>query len=143
MSFTDLKPYFNARLLTVDAKLHEHSDAFNEDNIPRNLLHKAWHLLYGTTGRQSQSQPQLLVNQPVTLNVWLKGYKKTGEGLDSARALGEAIVIECLKHSNRETQPYIKNVLFDSMDATALAASNDNTIKLSIGFIVLVATNIS
>src|SRR3990167_8307594 len=138
MSFRDVKAYFKARLVTVDPKLREHLDGFNQENIPNNLLDKSWHLLDETTGRISQSQTCLLVNYPISLSVWLKGYKNPVGALDTARDLSEAIIKECLKHSNRATQPIIKNILFETMELSPLAQSNDNTIKITLRFIALV-----
>lgn len=142
-SFNDLRPYFDEQLAKVDPDFREWEDAFNIENIPSNILDKAWHLEFQPfifeTGKV---QNCFKFSCPVKLTVIFKGYKNPKEAVDSATNYAQAIVKECCKHSNRLNQPYIKNVLPNVIDIRALVQSNDNAVALELTFDCLVHLDI-
>lgn len=141
MSFSEIKPYFRARLKTVGG-LSEWVDAFNEDNIPANKLDRGWHLLFEQGAAVSHTQPCLTYSVPVALSVYFKGFNKPANAIDMALEKLDAILKEVLKHSNRLTQPSIKNVLSTSWELNPIADDNDNTVKLTMRFDVQVILEI-
>jgi hypothetical protein len=141
MSFSTIKPYFRLVLGTVGG-LVEWQDAFNEDNIPSNKLDRGWHLIFDDASAVSHTQPCLTYDVPITLNVYFKGFNQPAKAIDTALEKLDAILKEVLKHSNRLTQPYIKNVLSVSWALEPLADSNDNVVKLAMRFNLTVMLDI-
>lgn len=133
MSFADIKPYFRARMTAIGG-LKEWKDAFPETNIPGNVLDKAWHIIFEPASTTGLNQTCLTQEIPVTLNLYFAGYQKPGEAIDTALTKLDAIYKEVLKHSNRLTQPEIKNVLPEDWMLSPFENSNDNIIRLSVKF---------
>lgn len=138
MSFAAIRPYFNARMLAVDPDFREWEDAFNVDNIPSTMFDKAWHLEFSpsTFGQANQACLTFLV--PVSLKVFLKGYRSPKDAVDKALSLAESIVKEASGPSNRLNQPLIKNVLPNLVDVRKLSETNDNSVVLEISFNCLI-----
>lgn len=136
MSFTDVRPYFRARIKAVAPELVEWKDGFNEENIPKPLIQKkCFHIV---VGRFNQSKLQMNgcheFKGTATINLYLDGSKDPQKGIDDIIAKGQSIVVESLKAVNRATQPGIKNLSLSNFDPSALSASNDNTVRLTIEF---------
>lgn len=134
MSFVTLRAYFEARMQAVDPELREWEDAFNIENIPSNVLDKAWHLEFGAFTYSGTAHLCMSFNCPVRLRVFLKGYRNPKEAVDLGVILSDAIVKEACKPSNRLTQPSIKNVLPSVINVQALTESNDNVALLDLTF---------
>lgn len=148
MSFSRLRPYFKERLVTVDPELAEWEDAFNEENIPATVIDKAYHLAFGPGLAGSLNQDCLPFTWNVTLNIYLKGYSTPKDAVDTALSTSEAILKECLKHSNRLADSAVNaarivNVKSTSIVLAPLATSNDNIVKLTMGFTCEVHIEIS
>ena len=138
MSFVDIKPYFRERLETVDAELNEWQDAFDINNIPAQIIDKAWHIVVDAISYQGTAHECLGFAAPATLRVCLKGYRSPFEAIDNAHALADAIIKECCKAPNRLTQPNIKNVLPNLVNVREIGPSNDNLVVLEISFNLLI-----
>lgn len=138
MSFVDVKPYFQERFKTVDPDLNEWQDAFDINNIPAQIIDKAWHIRVGTTSYQGTAHECLGFAAPVDLKVCLKGYRTPYEAIDNAHALADAIIKECCKSTNRLNQANIKNVLPNLVNVREIGPSNDNVVVLEISFNVLI-----
>lgn len=134
MSFIDLRPYFEARMKTVDQDLREWPDAFNIENIPSGILDKSWHVEFGPFNYTGTAHTCLHFDCPVRLQVFIKGYREPKEAVDSALKFADAIVKECCKPSNRLNQATIKNVLPNLIDIRELAQGNDNCAVLELTF---------
>lgn len=135
MSFTDLRPYFQARMKTVDEDLREWEDGFNIENIPSTILNKSWHFrtgLFSNVGAQAQTCFKFTC--PVTITVILKGYREPKEAIDTALFLSDAIVKECTNPVHRLNQANIKNVLPDTVNVRELSQTNDNIVVLEMQF---------
>lgn len=134
MSFSTIPIYLRALLPNVDADFKEWDDAFNIENIPSTILDKSWHVGYSSFTYQGSAQNCLGYSCPVTLSLFLKGYRHPQEAIDSALFFADAITKEVCKPSNRLNQAYIKNVLPGTIRMRALAQDNDNTVVLELGF---------
>lgn len=135
MSFIDLRPYFQARMKTVDEDLREWEDGFNIENIPSTILNKSWHFktgLFSNIGAQGHTAFKFTC--PVTINVILKGYGQPKEAIDTALFLSDAIVKECTDVVHRLNQANIKNVLPDTVNIRELSQTNDNIVVLEMQF---------
>lgn len=136
MSFKTIRPYFQERMSAVDNEFKEWEDAFNIDNIPATILDKSWHLRfqpfsYNTGGAHTC----LSFECPITLSVFVKGYRNPVEAVDMALIFADAILKECTKPVQRLNQPKIKNVLPNNVSVRELNDSNDNAAVLEIQFI--------
>lgn len=134
MSFLTLRQYFETSMLNVDSEFREWEDAFNIDNIPSTILDKSWHLRFQPFSFLRNAQTCMNFDCPVTLNVFVKGYRNPKEAVDTALILADAIIKECTKPVRRLNQPAIKNVLPNLVDVRELAQSNDNAAVLELQF---------
>lgn len=141
-SLATVRPYFELAMKAVDKKFKQHEDAFNIDNIPSSLLDCAWHLGIPNGSMVSFNQSCLSYNLPVTLNVWVKGYRTTLEAVDSGLKKAEAIIKECCRHSKRLNQTFIKNVLPTGFTVSALSGTDDNIARIELTFTILVHIDI-
>lgn len=142
MSYSEVKPYFRARIRTVDSELTEWSDGFNFENIPSTNLDGAYHIEWGPFANVKQNQDCLDTSGTATIRIFSKGFRDPQSGIDSAISKGESIIKECLKASNRALQPGIKNVKLLNFAVDPLAASNDNSIRTTISFDLTLVINI-
>jgi hypothetical protein len=134
MSFADLRPYFKARLTTVDSDLRENDDLFPEE-VPGNLVHKSYSLTYGDFALTGGVQNGAFVYVgPVTLNVYFNGYSDPLAAVDTVWTTAQTIIQECCKTSQRVTQTSIKNILARNVSISPIGPCNDNVIRLSIIF---------
>lgn len=139
MSFSQIRPYFQSVLATVDANLKEWTDGFDWENIPEPIINKAWHLTFNPVQPQSINQNCLQTEYPISLNVFLEAGKDVSSGIDSANVLGQSIYQECLKHSNRlgitgTSVAKVINITPGNMSILPLSDSNNNTIRIQIDF---------
>lgn len=131
MSLTAVRPYFRARLNSLNYK--EWDDGFNFDNIPENIIDKAYHIDDFEIVSNSLNQTDLDLECTVTTRIFLKGYRTPKEALDNANEKLEAIFREVLKPTNRLTGTQgLRNVLLTSVSKEPMALSNDNTILVTI-----------
>ena len=134
MSFNTIRPYFEERLNAVDKELKEWEDAFNIENIPSSILDKSWHISFDTFNYTGTAHTCLSFDCPVTLNVFLKGYRNPKEAIDTALIFADAIIKECTNPVHRLNQSKIKNVLPGLMNVREYAPSNDNAAVLEMQF---------
>ena len=132
MSFTDLRPYFQARLAAVDPDFREWEDGFNVDNIPSTILDKSWHLRFDPFSYVGTAHTCLSFDCGLTMSVFFKGYRNPQEAIDSALFFADAIIKECTNPVHRLNQPKIKNVLPSTVAVRELGATNDNAVVLEI-----------
>lgn len=140
MSMTLVRSYFIARCKAVGLK--EHKDAFNDENVPGTYIDGAFHVLLDSFSGVKLNQSDQEINCAVAVSFWIKGFRQPTEGLDRAVAKSETLLKEVLKNSNRLGQ-CLKNVVFDSVDYSALNASNDNAIKVTMNFTAFTSIEIT
>lgn len=131
MSMTLVRSYFRSRCLAVGLK--EHTDAFNDENIPSTYLDNSFHVLLNDFSGVKLNQSTQEINCDVTVSFWVKGFRNPTAGLDSAVSKSETLLKEVLKNSNRLGQ-CLKNVVFNNVSYEALSDDNDNAIKVTMSF---------
>lgn len=131
MSLTLVRPYFKARCLAVG--LTEHTDVFNFQNIPSSISNYSFHVEFTSASGVKLNQHDQEITIPCNVSFYVKGYRNPAEGMDKAIAKCEALIVETLLPANRLGQ-CLKNVTLSSVTFEPLAGSNDNTIKVQIGF---------
>jgi len=113
----------------------EHRDAFDYDNIPENILDKAYHLELGSTDISNANQTIHEFNVPVVVRAFFKGYTSddSSQTVDDVMVEVESIYNEVLKLSNRIT-PEIKNIVPGGFIINPRSATNQNDILLEMEF---------
>lgn len=115
--------------------LREWKDGFNFDNIPANLVDRSFHIETGSAVGIKLNQADQELNFSQTVRIFVKGFRNPASGIDSAIALAEDFIKECVTARTRLTQTSgIKNVVFENASFDADSASNDNLIVASLTF---------
>jgi len=131
MSLTALIPYFESRCDA--AGLTKFNDAFGTE-IPSTILDNSYHIRLGdVTTREPLNQHVIVMSSPITILIWLKGYRDTASARDGAIALSRDLIKDCLLAVNRFSVD-IKNIEFNNMIVEPLGADNDNIVQVSLGF---------
>ena len=129
-----IRPFFQAAIQAVDPDFREHLDGFNVENIGNSELDYAWHVQTQASAIRSFNQNCLSFQVPVILRAWVKGFRDPIGAVDFGLEKLEAIVKECVRHSRRLNQPFIKNVVPTSFSVDPLSITNDNAAQLTISF---------
>ena len=125
MSLTNIKSLFRTRL--EGQSFEEWEDAFNVENIPSNILDKAFHIQIGViTGDILNGENQTLTTELV-LSMMFKGFRSPSEGVDTALQDGENVIIDICDPMVR-LGTNVKNVKFLNMTVDPIADTNDNSI---------------
>lgn len=131
MSLTAVRPYFRARLNSLGYR--EWDDAFYADNIPENIIDKAYHIDANEISRTSFSQTDLQLEHVVTTRLFFTGFFKPKDALDKTMERLDAILKEVLKPSNRLSGTSgLRNVDLQGVTIEPLSDSNDNTLLVSL-----------
>lgn len=134
MSLTSVLPYFRS-VMTTSLNHKEWKEAFADDNIPSTIIDRSYHLLLGDTSNIKQNQDLIEITQPVSVKLYVKGYRNTSDGRDRAVEYQEAIIKEALETDRRATTySGIKNVIYQGGGLTELAVDNDNLIRVTLNF---------
>lgn len=134
MSFQNLKPYFQDRMIVALPDSNEWEDAFNIENIPSTILDRAWHIDFGPFVYTGTAHTCLSFDCPVRISIFLKGYRSPNEAVDNAMIYANTVITEVCKPLNRLNQATIKNILPNTVDVRGLAQSNDNAAVLELSF---------
>lgn len=131
MSLSDVRTYFRTRLNYLGYK--EWDDGFNYENIPENIIDKAYHIENFEGDKVSLNQTDLEIDMKVVTRIYFKGFRTIKEALDRADEKLETIFVEVLKPTNRLTgSSGLRDIQLDSFVKLPIAASNDNTILAEI-----------
>lgn len=113
----------------------EWKDAFADDNIPSNLMNRAFHILLTDNSNVKQNQTVIEINQPVAVKLYVKGYRNTADRRDQAMVYQEAAIKKALEDDRRcQTYAGIKNVIYQGGGLTELSADDDNVIRVTMNF---------
>ena len=133
---TALRPYFRTQLNALGYK--EWPGGFSFDNIPSTLLDGAYHIETIDSARRGPwSQQTQDIEFPVTIRVFLKGYRDVSQMMDDALSEYDSILTRVLDPTRRLTSS-IKNIFPERMKLEAVAATNDNDAILEITFNCLI-----
>lgn len=134
MSMTLVRKYFVDRCKALS--LTEHKEPFTDDNIPMTLTSKAFQVTLGEfVGVKPINNRDQEMTCPVTVNIYVKGFSNPTDGVDLAIANAEKLMKECLSAKNR-LGTCVKNVILNSVLPEALSSTNDNVIRVKLGFSV-------
>lgn len=131
MSLTAVKAYFETRLDALN--YHEWDDAFNIENIPDTLVDKAYHVEFNSISSSGTSHKVHEFDFPVTVRVFLKGFRDVDAAKDDAVVQYESILGGVLAPANR-LGTAIKDIVPNNMVLLPIAQSNDNDIILEMTF---------
>jgi len=142
MSLTKVKPYFKS--VAEGQGFTIWPDGFNFENIPENLIDRAYHLELDNFSGEGQNQQDQEMLVPIIVRCFFKGFRDPDGAIDTAIQKAEDLITDAVKPSNRLTQYAngIKNVVFINGGAIPIAESNDNTILLELNFSVRVILQI-
>lgn len=136
MSLASIKPYFSSKLSGFGYT--EWNDGFGEDNIPSNLIDKAFHqrVLSINAASINQESYEMLVNHQI--KIFFKGFNDPALAIDESLVASQSIISSCLKLSDY-TQAGIKGLFFDQMSIDPYDdQANDNVVVATLQFSVRV-----
>ena len=136
MSLAHVKPYFRATATLLGWQT-EWKEPFNINNIPANIIDRAFNLELGRVSGIKQNQSDLETEFPITVRYFRKGFRDPYGVLDEAVASADSYVRTALKHSRRLVGEGIKNVRLQGIDWERFD-SNDNLIIVRMEFTALV-----
>jgi len=113
-------------------------DGFNIENIPSNIMNKAFHVSIDSITGNGNNQWDQETALAVTINFFIKGYADPSLARDDAIIEAENIVKASVRPSERTLSQCIQNVIFESADFGQIADSNDNAVLATINFNVRV-----
>lgn len=131
MSLTLVRPYFRTRLDSLG--YNEWTDGFDFENIPETILDGAYHLEIGTLSSIGVEHTMIDMEYPLTVRLYLKGFRDPASAIDESISQGEAIVCDITKIVNANQQG-IKGVEFSTMQPIPKSDNNDNIILLEMEF---------
>jgi len=132
LALKDVRPYFRTALNGLG--FSEWDDAFNYENVPDTIIDKSYHLGTISSSNVVMQQRKLSYTASINVKVFFKGFREPKEALDEAMIQGDNILAAVLKPSTRNAGATLKNVNFDSLEAVPMDVSNDNVVRLEIGF---------
>lgn len=132
---TTILPYFRGRLDLLG--FTEWTDALNFDNIPSTLIASRYHLDQGTTTFSSQNQLCLEMVMPVTVRLFYKAFRNTGDGRDESNATAKNAILDISNPQSYASENEIAVINVSSYDLTEITADNDNLFVIEINFNVV------
>ena len=141
----EVKPHFRTRLKALGFGT-ELQRSFDLENVPRNQIDKAWHVLIGPVAGLGQNHTDQQMSVDTLVTVFLKGFRDEDNATIEAYEKGELIVADlCSAKSpnSRVAIPCLKNIEFISMVAEPFDDSNDNIVRLLINFEVLLILDLA
>lgn len=136
MSLEVVRPYFRARCEAVG--MTEHESSFDVDNIPDTIIDDTFFIGFNSFNGTKANQNDQEISIPVTIIFFKNGYRYSHEGIDNALVKVEALIKEVQKPMNR-LGTVIKNVTSGSCLIEPITQTNDNTIKVSMIFNVIMS----
>jgi len=131
MSLVSVRQYFRDRMDSLSYS--EWTDGFNFVNIPSTILNRSYHLEVGTISSNAANQHVHEFSYPITLRLFLKGYRDPSAAIDDSIVEIESIYSNVLSPTNRYSIS-IKDVVPNSVSVIPLDASNDNSIIVQFEF---------
>ena len=133
MSMSSVLPYFRTRMESLGYV--EHRDAFDFENIPENILDKAYHLTLSPVDFIDANQTMHQISFPVVVRAFFKGYSNddSTSTLDDVIVETELIYADILSLANRLGID-IKNVTPGGFVINPVSDSNQNDLVLEMEF---------
>lgn len=141
MSLTNVRGYFRTHFKTQSFK--EWKDGFNRDDIPHTAINKSFHILSPTIVQTNHNQIHLELVETVECQFILKGFRYPADAIDDAHSEIEGLLKLILGHENRtKSVSGIKNVVLENIDIEAYNEDNDNMVRATMRFSVLVIIDV-
>lgn len=132
MSLATTRTYFKARMTGLGYE--EWEDGFNFDNIPENIIDKAFHIENIVANKIDMNHTDIHLMVDVNLRVFFKGYQSIREALDLIDDDIEEILIEVLRPSNRLIgADGLRDIQLDGFRKLPIA-SNDNSVIVEMNW---------
>lgn len=142
MSLSNVRGYFRTHFKA--ASFTEWKDGFNRDDIPHSVINKSFHILNPTITQVNHNQLDLSLNETVECQFVLKGYRTPADAIDDAHTEIETLLKSTLGHENRtKSTAGIKNVVLDNIDIEPYSEDNDNMVRVTMRFGVLVIIRVT
>lgn len=135
MSLASVIPYFQTVMNELGHT--EWTDAFNFENIPSTVIDRAYHLTLESGTGIKQNQNDIETQQPISVRLFVKGFRDPAEGRDRAVGYVEDVIQKALSASRRLTGG-LKNVQLQNMSYQAFGDTNDNIVMATLNFNTLV-----
>ncbi len=139
MALANVLPYARTRLETLG--FTEHLEAFTSENIGSTELDSAFRLVLGSINRTSESNDNIEISVPFTVELFDKYYLNSSTGDTSRRSsleTADIVIDDLISAVNRLNITGVTNVQFVSMDIVELSDDNDNSAIISLEFEALV-----
>lgn len=127
----EVRDHFRDVLNTLG--LREWPTAFSYDNIPSTILTDSYHMTIDPIVSGPSNHQVHKFDYPLTLRVFLKGFRDESESVDAAVKVGQDILCAVLQSSSRLGDT-IKDIVPNSMQPIPLSGSNDNSIIIELSF---------
>lgn len=142
MSLSNVRGYFRTHFDALS--FTEWTDGFNAENIPGDIIDKAYHILSPTIVQTNHNQIHLELVESIETTFILKGFRTPAETIDDAHTEIQSLLNRILGHANRTSSVSgIKNVVLDNIDIEPFSDDNDNMVKVTMRFSVLVMIRVT
>lgn len=144
MSYALCKAYFRARVAELPTGTFgkEWTDTFNIENIPANVIDKAWHLSSPDATSNQRNQVDLVQRQPIRFQALFKGLREVEGGFEKAEAAAKLLIQKVVDPTIATIQGNeLKNVEFRTKSISPQSGTNDNLVLLTLDFDVLLVFN--
>lgn len=134
MSLQAIRPYLSARMAALGYV--EHTDPFNDENIPASLLDNGFHQQFLQIIGIDKNNASQGIDVTVELKAFFKGFRNPDEALTQSIIQAEEIIADLTAFKNyaNNADP-ILSVLLDSLSFEPYSIdSNDNIVQVTFNF---------
>lgn len=131
MSLTAVRSYFRSRMDGLG--FTEWTDGFEFEEIPETVIDRTYHLTSEAISLNSATQTVNDLNYPVTVRLYLKGFRNPATAIDDSIFEGERIVCDVTKVENANAEG-VKDVQVVSLEPIPKDETNDNIVLLVMVF---------
>ena len=142
MSISVVRTFLDTRMKALN--FVKWDDGFNFENIPENILDKAYHIMVLEAGfnPSAVNQVDLTIEAQFTVRVFFKGYQSPEDAIDLASDKLVLILEDVLQPSRRLTiGSNVRDLKTTGATIEPVAFSNDNHAMLTIGFVARIGLN--
>lgn len=138
MSFKPIRTFLTDRLLEIDSDFEVYDQGFESQEVGANDFDKRFHIFYGSVQASVANQNTTQDVVAATVTLYFQGARESTEALDNAMDLANQYRLNCLKRIKYAGQSFIKNVVCNSIEASPVDLTNDNSVKVQLKFSVSV-----
>jgi hypothetical protein len=131
----DISPYFEKCIKEIG--LFKLVEKPFDQSIPSTILDRSYSIVFERISGVNRNMIDFTMSASIFILLYRKGYTSESKAREEAAKDSERIVKACMKVSNANTQPAIKNVSLRTIDIEAFP-NNDNIVTSRINFDVLI-----